>query len=255
MASIWDWSRTAADNDDADSGLTWVEGQSAASVNDSARQVMGRVAELLADLGATQTTGGSANAQTITARSGFAALATGQIIAFKAGYTNTGATTLNVNSIGAKHIRKYTTAEAALAANDIVAGGLYIVIYDAAANSAAGAWMLMSPPAIARTQVDWISGIIETPANTTYRILIDAPMAVTITEVVTRSASGTCTATWDIDGVSLGGTANSVSTSENAQAHSSANAVSAGSDIGLTITSNSSCSRMSFKIEYTYTMA
>lgn len=255
MASIWDWSRTAANNDDADSGLTWAEGQLPATVNDSARQVMGRVAELLADLGATQTTSGSANAQTITARSGFAALATGQIVAFKAGYTNTGATTLNVNSLGAKAIRKYTTAEAALAANDIIAGGLYIVIYDAAANSAAGAWMLMSPPAIARTQIDYLCGIIETPADGDYRLLVDAPFAMTITEVVTRSASGTCTATFKINTTALGGTANSVSTSENAQSHSSSNAVAAGDDIVCTISSNSSCSKMSFKIEYTRVLA
>jgi hypothetical protein len=42
MASIWDWSRTAASNATADSGIEWSEGQTAASVNDSARQMMGR---------------------------------------------------------------------------------------------------------------------------------------------------------------------------------------------------------------------
>jgi hypothetical protein len=255
MASIWDWSRTAASNGAADSGLTFAEGQMPGTVNDSARQVMGRVAELLADLGATQTTAGSANAHTLTARSGFAALATGLIVAFKAGYTNTGATTLNVNSIGAKAIRKYTTAEAALAANDIVAGGLYLVTYDAAANSAAGAWMLMTPPAIARTQTDFICGGIETVADGDYRILTNSPIAMTITETTTRSASGTATFTFKINTTALGGTANSVSTGEQTQAQASNNTVAVGDDIVITASSNSSCSKAAFTITYTKALA
>lgn len=150
MTSIWAWSRTAASNANADSGINWAEGQTAASVNDSARAMMGRCAELLDDLGATQTTAGTANAQTLTARSAFAALDTGLIVGFKAGFTNTGAATLNVNALGAKAIRKVTPGgESALAAGDITANGLFLVIYDAAANAAAGAWMLINPAAIA----------------------------------------------------------------------------------------------------------
>lgn len=147
MASVYDWSRTAIDNDDADSGIDWAEGMAASAVNNSGRQMMARVAEFLDDLGATQTTGGSANAHTLTARSGFAAYTTGIVIAFKAGFTNTGATTFNVNGIGAKAIRKVipTTGETALSAGDITAAGVYLVTYDEAANSAAGAWILLNP--------------------------------------------------------------------------------------------------------------
>lgn len=146
VASIWDWTLVAADNDNSDTGIDWTEGQTPKTVNNSGRQMMGRIAELLADVGGTKTTGGSANAQTITANSAFTAYETGIVIAFKAGFTNTGAATLNANGIGAKSIRKFThSGEFALDSNDIVANGIYVVRYDAAANSSAGAWILQNP--------------------------------------------------------------------------------------------------------------
>lgn len=92
----------------------------------------------------------------------------------------------------------------------------------------------------ATTQNVGISCFIETPSNKTYVLVIKSPFAWTITEVTTRTASGTCTVTGTIDGVNLGGTANSASSSETSQTHSSANAVSAGNDVAIVITSNSS---------------
>lgn len=75
-----------------------------------------------------------------------------------------------------------------------------------------------------------------------------------VTEVVTRSASGTCTLTGSIDGVSLGGTANSVSTTEQEQAHTSANTVAAGADLVFTPSSVSSCLNMSVSVRGTYSL-
>lgn len=49
--------------------------------------------------------------------------------------------------------------------------------------------------------------------------------------------------------------ANSVSSSEQSQSHSSSNAFSAGDDIQLTISSNSSCADLSFTIKYTRTLS
>lgn len=253
--SIWDWSRTPANNDDADAAITWTEGQTAASVNDSARQMMARIAEVLADVGASQTTAGSANAHTLTARSAFTSYSRGLVVGFKAGYTNTGATTLNVNSIGAKAIRKFSTAEAALGAGDIVADGLYIVMYDDNANSAAGGWILMSPPVIARTQTEFISGIIETPQDGDYRIITKSPIAMTITELVTRTSSGTATVTGKINTTALGGTANSASSSEQAQTHASSNSLAVDDDLVLTVSSNSSSSKLAFTVKYTRTLS
>lgn len=145
--SIFDWSTTPGDNDDADGDINFAEGQAPSTVNNSARQVMGRVAEFVSTIGGAATTGGSANAQTLTVSSAFTTHAMPRLISFKAGYTNTGAVTLNVNSVGAKAIRKITRGigESALAAGDIVANGMYIAMYDTAANSAAGAWILQVP--------------------------------------------------------------------------------------------------------------
>lgn len=88
-----------------------------------------------------------------------------------------------------------------------------------------------------------------------YRVLLNMPHGGTITETTTRSVSGTATATFKINTTALGGTANSVSSSEQSQSHSSSNAFSAGDDIVITISSNSSCVDMSFMIKYTRTLA
>lgn len=159
--SIYDWSKTAADNDDADGDIAWSDSMNPKQVDNSGRQMMGRVAEILADLGGTVTTGGSANAQTATVNSGFAAYKTGLLAAFKAGYTNTGATTLNVNSIGAKAVRK--DGDVALVGGEIKENGVYLVVYNAAANSAAGAWMLLNPTMPAVIAV--IAGLTPTDGN------------------------------------------------------------------------------------------
>lgn len=75
------------------------------------------------------TSGGSANVQTITLSPAITAYATGQAFKFLAGFTNTGSTTLNVNSVGAKTIKTYDGA-VNLTAGDIVSGAIYEVVYD-----------------------------------------------------------------------------------------------------------------------------
>lgn len=101
------------------------------------------------------------------------------------------------------------------------------------------------------TFIDCIAGVIETPANKDYRVVVKAPFAGTINETTTISASGTCTATFKVNTTALGGTANSVSNSEQSQTHSSSNTFVAGDDIVITVSSNSSCSMMSFSIKVT----
>jgi uncharacterized Zn-binding protein involved in type VI secretion len=107
----------------------------------------------------------------------------------------------------------------------------------------------------AAVQVFFLSGFIETPSNKTYRVATRMPYGCTINSITAISASGTCTLTGKIDAVALGGTANSVSSTEQEQTHSSANTVSAGNDIDITISSNSSCADLSFTIKLTRTLA
>ena len=59
---------------------------------------------------------------------GVSAYATGQVFVFKANTANTGAATLNVNSLGAKTIKKNYNSD--LATNDVLANQLVKVIYD-----------------------------------------------------------------------------------------------------------------------------
>lgn len=146
--SIYDWSTSASDNDSADGDINWKEGQNAKTVNNSARQVMGRVAEFLADLGGQGTVGGTANAITLTLNSAFTGLKSGVVCALQPTADNTAAVTLNVNGIGAKAIRKFdSTGEIALASGDLQAGNFYLLVYDLNANSSAGAWICLNPVA------------------------------------------------------------------------------------------------------------
>lgn len=71
-----------------------------------------------------------AGTDTLTASAPYslAAYATGQKFWFVAAGTNTGAVTLNINSLGAKSVTKYGTT--ALTAKDIVAGQVVTVVYD-----------------------------------------------------------------------------------------------------------------------------
>jgi hypothetical protein len=88
---------------------------------DSARlsQVQGGVASLLGVSGI-DTISGSGSPQVTS-------YVTGQMFWFVASGTNTGATTLNIDSLGAKNITRGT---AALAAGDIVNGAVALVVYD-----------------------------------------------------------------------------------------------------------------------------
>jgi hypothetical protein len=88
---------------------------------DSARlsQVQGGVASLLGVSGI-DTISGSGSPQVTS-------YVTGQMFWFVASGTNTGATTLNIDSLGAKNITRGT---AALAAGDIISGAVALVVYD-----------------------------------------------------------------------------------------------------------------------------
>ncbi len=146
MPSIWDWSKTPASNGSADSGCPWPEGMARKLVNDSARGMMGRVAEFRDDLGGSLTAGGTANGILVTPNSNVTALADGLVVAFRATADNTGAVTLNYNGLGSKAIRKMgASGDVALNPGDIKSAGIYVLFYSAAMNGGAGAWMLVNP--------------------------------------------------------------------------------------------------------------
>lgn len=140
---IYQWDTTASDNDDAADDINWAEGQNPSTVNDSARQMMADVAEFLLDLACSNTTSNTGNAYTLTTNGSIPALADGLIVGFKANAANTGAATLAVDGLAAKAIRH--TDDTAVQTGDILADAHYLVTYDSAANSAAGAWIMLNP--------------------------------------------------------------------------------------------------------------
>src|SRR5260221_7335031 len=108
------WSVTAASNATADTGINWAEGQTRASVNNSARSMMAAMAKWRNLLNGSITTGGTANAQTFSSGIGYTgAVPTGLYVRLKIGpaLTNTSATvTLNMDGIGAVTVLKQSGA-------------------------------------------------------------------------------------------------------------------------------------------------
>lgn len=84
---------------------------------------------------------GSANTYAITPNPAIAAYEEGQRFIFRATNANSGASTLNVNALGAIAIQ--TPDGTALVSGAILEGGYYEVVYDA--NTAPDRWVLMSP--------------------------------------------------------------------------------------------------------------
>jgi uncharacterized protein (DUF2147 family) len=86
---------------------------------------------------------------------------------------------------------------------------------------------------------EW-SGMIEEPEHgKTYTLCLKVPFAGTIHETTTDCSQGSGTARFKIEGVNLGGTINTVSSSEQSQTHNSANVFASGNTISFTITMDS----------------
>lgn len=66
------------------------------------------------------------------------------VFAFIAAGSNSGATTINVNGVGAKTLYK-TNGATVVGSGDIISGSLYLVNYNPALNTGAGGWVLINP--------------------------------------------------------------------------------------------------------------
>jgi hypothetical protein len=138
MATIYDWSTTAATNSSAGTPINWAESQLPNTVNNSSREMMKQIADWRNLLGGAKITA-TADTMTLTSGLSLAAYAQGNLFAFECGAANTTAVTINVDSLGAKAIVK--NYNVALVAGDLVAGGIYVIAYEATA----GNFQLISP--------------------------------------------------------------------------------------------------------------
>ena len=137
MANIYSWSATPGSN--ATQGdINFSEGQAPSTLNGSSRVLMSDVAKWR-DLISGAKISATADTMTLTSGASLASYAQGTLICFECGATNTTAVTINVDSLGAKAIVKNFNVP--LVAGDLVAGGVYIIAYEATA----GNFQLLSP--------------------------------------------------------------------------------------------------------------
>lgn len=132
------WSKTAGSNTTV-GGVGIGEGMSPSGVNNAMRAIMAGVAELVDAIGGAVTSTGSSGTYALTSGYSLSAYAAGQLFIFEANHTNTGAATLNVDTIGAKDIIR--SDGNALRPGDIVSGGFAICAYEAGADD----FVLLNP--------------------------------------------------------------------------------------------------------------
>lgn len=123
------FSQTDASNNGS---LPGISGSSAPSqIDDSIRALIGAVKREHDWRNFTVTSTGSSNAYVLTYSVAPAAYYTGQAFGFKTNFAVTGAATVNVNTLGAKTIKKLVSgAKTDLASGDISSGDYIAVVYD-----------------------------------------------------------------------------------------------------------------------------
>ena len=112
--------------------LPGISGSSAPSqIDDSIRALIGAVKREHDWRNFTITSSGSANAYVLTYSVAPAAYYTGQAFGFKTNFAVTGAATVNVNTLGAKTIKKLVSGtKTDLASGDIASGDYVSIVYD-----------------------------------------------------------------------------------------------------------------------------
>ena len=128
--SIYDYSTTPGSNSSID-GTNIAEGCAPAGINNALRSLMADVAQLADDIGGALDTTGSSNTYAVTTAQTITAYADGLFLRIRANHTSSGAATLNVDSLGAKDLKKFTVDGVAdIGTGDIQSGGVYDVAYD-----------------------------------------------------------------------------------------------------------------------------
>ena len=128
--AIQDYNTTPASNGTID-GVDIAENCAPAGLNNAIRALMADLKQYVNDVSGATATTGSSNTYAITTAATWTAYASNMVIAFDANHSNTGAATLNVDTLGAKALKKYTSGGIAdVASGDIQSGGRYIASYD-----------------------------------------------------------------------------------------------------------------------------
>jgi hypothetical protein len=142
---VTSYSRTPSDNNSSPPD-GWPENMAAASVNNCARQLMTDIVNE-AGKGSARVLASVSGTNTITASMApdLDAYAAGMIVVFTPAGNNTGATTLNIDTLGALDVQKYDGE--ALVAGDLVSGIPAILVLDSGADD----WNLLNPQSLRTT--------------------------------------------------------------------------------------------------------
>ena len=189
--------------------------------------------------------GGSTDAYVVSLDVAPTAYTAGMMVAFMANTANTGACTLNLNSLGAKAIKVDGTSDPAT--GDIQAGQVVMVIYDGT-NFQLQTDVPSETPVYPRAFTWYLDGtsIVADEVGAKYI----APQNLTVTKIIHKTVSGTATirlqkGTTDIDaGIS-------VTSSVAAETDITTPAITANDVITLDITAASSCVGLTVTMECT----
>lgn len=174
--TLWRWSQTANTNDDVDSTINWQEGQSPASVNNSARAMMAAAAKYRDDISGNLVTGGTSTAYTLTTNQGLTTLTDGFMVRARMNATSGTDPTLAVDGLTAKDIVVDSNGTN-VPSGALLDDQIYTFTYD----SSADAWI--------------VSDRFGDTYNSTNALDLAAIEAISSTGILRRSGSNT----WAVD--------------------------------------------------------
>jgi microcystin-dependent protein len=131
--SLYKWSQTAADNDDADSTINLRENQAPSTFNNAVRAVMAAAAKARDDESGNLVTGGTSTAFTVTTNQVFASLQDGISVTARMHATSGAAPTFSPDGLTAKAIQ--SAYGVAVATGALLSGAIYKLTYDATADA------------------------------------------------------------------------------------------------------------------------
>lgn len=139
--TVRDYSTTANDNITIN-GITLADTMLANALDNAIRQAMADTANFLLDIAKPTASTGSSNAYILTTGGTVDAYADKIRLAFRANFSNTGACTINVDTVGVVNLKVYTSEGIDdPAAGQIQSGGVYDIIY----VSSLGDFVVLNP--------------------------------------------------------------------------------------------------------------
>lgn len=108
--------------------------------------------------------------------------------------------------------------------------------------------------ALSTSQVEFVSGIILSPAAQDYRLIESVPYTATLTNFVAKASSGTTAAALKINAATVTGGIITIAAAQVSSALTTANVMTAGNALVLTLSSVTSALNVSWVVVYNRTL-